>query len=216
MAGQEPDVGLASLSSTNSESAVAEPVTTTPEDPAERRADEAWFRQLFADTYRPLLAYTRRRTVDWSEADDIVSEVFAIAWRRRSERQADRPPLPWLYGIAANVARNHWRSSGRRLRLVDHLEAQPRATETEDPADWTASGLRQALSSLSFDDQEVLRLVAWEGLGHAEVAEVLECSTNAVGIRVHRARQRLQDQMDQMDQTDSSTQGRPTSEEETS
>ncbi len=238
MAGQEPDVGLASLSSSTEqpvtpESATPGPVSAESATPVSASADdETWFRQLFAEAYGPLVAYTRRRTSDWSEADDIVSEVFTIAWRRRDERRTDRPSLPWLYGIAANVARNHWRSSGRRLRLVDHLEAQPRSQETQDPAEQSASSLRHALGQLSFDDQEVLRLVAWEGLGHAEVAEVLDCSTNAVGIRVHRARQRLQQQLDVADvaetdpqttdppTTDSPTttspKRRPTSEEETS
>jgi RNA polymerase sigma-70 factor (ECF subfamily) len=72
--------------------------------------------------------------------------------------------------------------------------------------------LRAALQRLSFDDQEVLRLVAWEGLSHAEVAQVLQCSTNAVGIRVHRARQRLEIELDRLanpiDPTDTSGSGR--------
>lgn len=157
--------------------------------------EEAAFRQLFADTYSALVAYARRRCVDVSEAEDIVSEVYATAWRRRADRDLDVSGLPWLYGIAANVMRNQWRAGSRRLRLVEHLEAQPRPEPTGDPADRESQGLRSALERLSFDDQEVLRLVAWEGLSHRDVGEVLGCSTNAVGVRIHRARQRLEEEL---------------------
>ena len=126
------------------------------------------------------------------DADDIVAEVYTIAWRRWSELPSDRDPLPWLYTVAGNVLRNHWRSNERRLRLVDRIESQPATSPAPDPADRLGVELREALQQLSHDDQEVLMLMAWEGLSHAEIGEVLGCSTNAVGIRIHRARQRLE------------------------
>ena len=186
MPGQEPDVGPAALSS---------PMSTTTAG----ATDEAWFRQLFVDAYRPLVAYARRRSASWGDADDIVSEVFTVAWRRRAERDPDRAAMPWLYGIAANVARNHWRSTDRRQRLQQHLEAQPGAAPFDDPADRAGSEVRAALERLSFDDREILRLAAWEGLTHAEIGAVLGCSTNAVGIRSHRARLRLKAQLERSD-----------------
>ncbi len=155
---------------------------------------EAAFRELFSATYSQLVAYTRRRLFDISDVDDVVSEVYATAWRRRESRDLDAPALPWLYGIAANVLRNQWRADGRRLQLVERLEAQPAEEHASisDPAESQREEIRTALKRLSFDDQEILRLVAWEGLGHAEIGQALGCSTNAVGIRLHRARQRLE------------------------
>ncbi|RPH35500.1 MAG: sigma-70 family RNA polymerase sigma factor, partial [Chloroflexi bacterium] len=50
----------------------------------------------------------------------------------------------------------------------------------------------EALSRLSASDQELLRLVAWEELSHAEIAEVMGISVNAVAIRLHRARARFE------------------------
>ena len=49
----------------------------------------------------------------------------------------------------------------------------------------------EALARLSAD-QELLRLVAWEELSHAEIAEVMGISVNAVAIRLHRARARFE------------------------
>lgn len=187
MAGQEDGVAPVSTIQT------AEVTDAASHGASDGPIDEAAFAELFTDTYQPLVAYARRRSADWSEADDVVSEVFVIAWRRRAELDPAVSVLPWLYGIAGNVLRNQWRSSGRRLKLVDRLESQPDLPAQNDPADRPGAELREALTHLSFDDQEVLRLVAWEGLGHAEIGQILDCSTNAVGIRIHRARQRLND-----------------------
>lgn len=63
-----------------------------------------------------------------------------------------------------------------------HAPHAPHATE--EPA-------LDALARLSASDQEVLRLVAWEELTHAQIADVLGISVNAVAIRLHRARQRF-------------------------
>jgi RNA polymerase sigma-70 factor (ECF subfamily) len=150
---------------------------------------EAAFRTLYRDAYRPLLAYALRRHRDRAEADDIVAETFAVAWRRLE----DLPPsaaLPWLYGVAANVARNQNRSAQRRQRLVQRLGSDATASAPE-PAAVAGLELREALATLSAEDQEVLRLAAWEGLSHTEIGVALDCTANAVAIRLHRARGRL-------------------------
>ena len=167
------------------------------------------FRELFNSTYADVLAYARRRSFNQSDADDVVADVYATAWRRREDLDPGSPALPWLYGIAANVLRNQWRAGGRQLRLVERLEAQPAASSGQgpatDPAETVGGDMRAALSGLSFDDQEVLRLVAWEGLSHAEVGLVLGCSANAVGIRLHRAKQRLQTELEKNTELENDT-----------
>lgn len=158
--------------------------------------DDARFRHLFEVGYGPLVAYARRRTGDASAADDVVAETFATAWRRRADLRPDTSPVPWLYGIAANVIRNQWRSQGRALRLVDRLGHDP-LTANHDTLDIELPDpeLHAALERLSFDDREVLRLITWEELSHAQVAEALGCSVNAVAIRLHRARKRLRHEL---------------------
>ena len=160
------------------------------------------FGQLFDQTYPAIVAYARRR-VPADQADDVVAEVFATAWRRRADLDPGAAALPWLYGVAANVVRNLRRADGRHLRLVERIEAQPAPRTGPDPADGPGADLRAALDRLSFDDQEVLRLVAWEGLSHAEAGQALDCSTNAVGIRIHRARKRLEIELDRLTATSS-------------
>ncbi len=165
--------------------------------------DTERFGATFDSTYPALVAYARRR-VPAADVDDVVADTFTTAWRRWDTLDDDRAPLPWLYGIAANVIRNRRRSNDRHLRLVDTIGAQP-AAPSHDPADVASRAddgavVRAALASLSDEDQEVLRLVTWEELSHAEAGEALGCSTNAVGIRIHRARDRLAAELARLEQ----------------
>jgi RNA polymerase sigma-70 factor (ECF subfamily) len=159
--------------------------------------DDGAFRQLFDDTYPAVVAYARRRVAP-DRVDDVVAEVYATVWRRRADLDPTASPLPWLYRVAANVIRNLRRGDERRLRLVERIEAQPPPAIGGELPNGPAANLRAALERLSPDDQEVLRLVAWEGLSHAEVGQAMDCSTNAVGIRIHRARKRLEIELDRL------------------
>ena len=161
--------------------------------PTRDDAADVDFRAAYSRTYAALVRYARRR-VPASEADDVVAEVFLTAWRRWADRPSTDDPLPWLYGIAANVLRNHGRGDRRRLRLVSRLAGHLGSESVAGPDATLGLGdlaLAEAMQQLSFDEQEVLRLTAWEQLSHAEIAVALGCSVNAVAIRSHRAKRRL-------------------------
>lgn len=142
------------------------------------------FEDLYVQHGPSILAYAVRR-VGRDIAPDVVAETFAVAWRRFGDSPDE--PLPWLYGIARKVIANQRRSTTRQLRLAARL------AETESAALPPSSGeVVQALSSLPPADQELLMLIAWEGLRPSEAAVALGCSGNAVRIRLYRARRRLE------------------------
>ncbi len=167
------------------------------------------FRSLFHATHPKIVAYARRRAAD-AAADDVVAETFLVAWRRRDEVTAMDNPLPWLYAVAGNQLRNQHRSANRHLRLVskvaDEVAADPAMTasgpnsNSQPDADPAVDLVRAGLSTLSFDDQEVLRLVAWEELTYQEAADALGCSLDAVAQRIRRAKQRLAAAIEQLGQ----------------
>lgn len=144
----------------------------------------------FEDHRAALLAFVRRR-IDTDLADDVISETFAIAWRKRDELPEE--PLPWLFAIARHAISNQLRSAQRRTRLLDRLSAE-QPLHGSDPAtdlDWRLR-LADAFDALNEADREVLMLVAWEGLRPSEGARVLGCSTPAFRVRLHRARRKLE------------------------
>lgn len=147
------------------------------------------FEKVFSEHQRAVLSYAMRRTASTADAEDVASETFAICWRRLESVPVDEP-LPWLYGVARRVLANQRRGRGRRERLLAVLKSPDVATPVQLGDDRETPAFR-ALATLSASDQELLRLVAWEGLGPTEIARVLGITTNAVSIRLHRARARF-------------------------
>lgn len=157
---------------------------TDATDPQER------FTRLFERTHTALLAYALRRVIDPADAADVVAEAFLVAWRRIDEAPADDEARPWLFGIARRVLANTHRGARRRLALADRLREE--VVSVVPPVDVeAATDVERALRRLPEDDQEVLRLTAWEQLAHDEVALVLGVSRSAARMRLHRARRRL-------------------------
>jgi RNA polymerase sigma-70 factor (ECF subfamily) len=182
------------------------PVDDSPEQPPD--IHRARFESCFREHYARLLAFTMRRVSGREVAEEVVADIYAVAWRRR-DRIPDSP-LPWLYAIAANVIADQYRSTRRRHDLDRRLvhEARAEASGT-DPAESVAlrDAFAVAFARLTTAEQEVLRLVAWDGLDVGEAAQVLGCSQGAFRVRLHRARRKLTRQLDIARPLDQACQG---------
>ncbi|MFF6999897.1 RNA polymerase sigma factor [Streptomyces sp. NPDC008313] len=164
-------------------------------------SDDQTFAAAYREHYWAVSRYVARRLDSGSgDVEEVVAEVFTVAWRRRSELPPS--PLPWLYGVARYCLANAVRGYGRRRRLLARLGSDDTAhgrhavagPDAGSPGDW----VHEALTRLSPADQEVLRLTAWEELGVAEIAVVLGCGSRAAAMRLHRARLRLRAEIDRM------------------
>ncbi|MGB8857989.1 MAG: RNA polymerase sigma factor [Ilumatobacteraceae bacterium] len=134
-----------------------------------------------------------------SRADDVVSEVFRVAFERRATFEvAAVSALPWLYGIATNLVRRDHRSHARRLAALHRADGH--RTVVNDPlldaaarvdANAEVRGLGAALLALGDDEREVLLLVAWEQLTPTEAAAVLGIPAATARTRLRRARMRV-------------------------
>ena len=157
------------------------------------RESEEQLRRLYTVHGRPVLAYALRRTSSAEDAADAVAETFLVAWRRLDSIPSG-DALPWLYGVARRILANQRRATHRRVRLAERLRRElPAALQAIDPPVTSNGPVTAALRRLSADDQEILRLSAWEQLQPNEIAEVLGISRIAARSRMHRARRRLAD-----------------------
>lgn len=158
------------------------------------QSSEAKFRSLFSENYRSIAAYFERR-IGSDEAFDAADDVFLVAWRRLEEVPPGDRARPWLYGVARNVLANRRRRSARSGHLLARLQA-PRSNPVGNPEPIVIQQAEEqavldALETLRPQDQELLRLAAWEELPHREIGQILGCSRKAVDARVHRAVQAL-------------------------
>lgn len=154
--------------------------------------DAAWFDQLFAEHAVSLHRYFVRRTPR-QEAEDLVAEVFAVAWRRRDSIPDDFV-LPWLYKTASYVLSNHRRKPTLTL-LADVGTQSDERSRSIDPADLIVEDddVRNALARLSARDRKVLMLHAWEGLDGEGLAKALGVTRGGAAAALSRARARLRE-----------------------
>ena len=99
-------------------------------------------------------------------AEDLLSEVFvaALQVRKRVTAHDSGSALPWLYGIAANVLRRHFREAAVAGAAAHNAGMDWDAVEAQLDAQAQRGQLRGALSVLSPAERDLLLLVAWEGL----------------------------------------------------
>ncbi len=154
-----------------------------------RAVSDQEFEKLYTETARDVLAYVRRRTS--GDADDLVAEVYAVAWRRRTDLPAPMLRRAWLFGVARTLLLADGRQQRRDREVISELATQPEPSAGPTDADRTAKVMAAALARLAPNDREVLQLVAWEGLTPAELAVALGVRPGTARVRLHRARRAL-------------------------
>lgn len=155
------------------------------------------FAQVFDRHAGAVHGYLLRR-IGPDDADEMLSEVFLQAFKNRhrfiSQSTSARP---WLFGIATNVIRHHYRSETRRYNLVAKAAHTETALHHYDPMDAIAGAvdasrqnpaLAAILAKLSKGDRDVLLLFAWGDLSYAEIAESLSIPVGTVRSRLSRTR----------------------------
>ena len=151
------------------------------------------FEALVPALVDPLRRFLARRT-DPATADDVLAETLLVCWRRLDD--VPEEPLPWAYGVARNCLANATRGVRRQERLAARIAVvDPPAATTSGPGEGDDPDLAEAIGALREEDAELLRLWAWEQLTPAEIAAVLDVTPNAVSIRLHRAREKLREEL---------------------
>jgi RNA polymerase sigma-70 factor (ECF subfamily) len=183
------------------------------EPPPDERADESVWRdalagspeawgELFLRHGKALYAYCYRRTGEQGAAEDLTSAVFLEAWKLRGRAQAGgAAALPWLYGIATMLTRNHHRSLRRHSAALERM-GRAETSSQPDPAPEVAARIdaqrelqhiRALLATLPRNDRDVLELAAMDTLSIAEIAAALNVPVGTAKSRLSRARRRLND-----------------------
>jgi RNA polymerase sigma-70 factor, ECF subfamily len=133
------------------------------------------------------------------EGEDAAQDVFIKAYKSLSNYQGNSRFSTWLYRIAFNHCQDLLRQRSRR-KMESWDEIADRGGEKEDiPAlalqkNAEISDLLQKLLALLPEDyREILLLRETQGLNYQEIADVLDCSLDAVKARLRRARETLQE-----------------------
>jgi RNA polymerase sigma factor (sigma-70 family) len=158
------------------------------------------FAALFDRHFDAVHRYLERR-LGRDLADELAAETFVQAFAARDRYDPSHGSArPWLFGIAANLARHQRRTAGRRWRAYARAATQTAAAETIEvdgriDAASQRPDLARALASLKEPDREALLLYAWAELSYGEIGQALGIPTGTVKSRISRARARLREQL---------------------
>ena len=154
--------------------------------------------RLFDKHVDAVFGYVARR-LGGETAADVVGDVFEIALSQSDRYDATRgSERAWLFGIATNLIRRHWRTEQRRLRAICRVanrspvpgDALLDIAERLD-ASTEAQRVMAAVGDLTPEDRDLLLLVAWEGTPYKVCAEILGIPVGTVRSRLHRIRREL-------------------------
>jgi RNA polymerase sigma-70 factor (ECF subfamily) len=156
----------------------------------------------------PVFHFLCRMVGNEDDANDLAQETFVRVFRARASFRPNEKFSTWLFTIAANLARNHfrWRSRHPNVSLEaetgeteqalgDTLPANDPAPNEQALAAERAAAVRTAVGKLPEDLREAMVLCEWEELSVAEAAAILETTPKAVESRLYRARQILRERL---------------------
>jgi RNA polymerase sigma-70 factor (ECF subfamily) len=156
----------------------------------------------------PVFHFLCRMVGNEDDANDLAQETFARVFRARASFRSNEKFSTWLFTIAANLARNHfrWRSRHPNVSLEAETGEAEQTLGSTLPADGPApneqalateraAAVRSAVGKLPEDLREAIVLCEWEELTVAEAAVILESTPKAVESRLYRARQILRERL---------------------
>jgi len=156
----------------------------------------------------PIFHFLCRMVGNEDDANDLAQETFVRVFKARGNFRQGEKFSTWLFTIAANLARNHfrWRSRHPNVSLETEtgeseqtlgstLPANSTAPDEEALANERAEVVHMAVEKLPEDLREAIVLCEWGECSVVEAAKILDATPKAVESRLYRARQILRERL---------------------
>ena len=168
------------------------------------------FNRLYEEYADRILNFVRYLVKNTADAEEIAQEAFVNIYRNLDKYDETKGKYStWMYTIARNLAYNHLKRKKNQPNLSvnqdikignDKIELIRTIQDTKEKGAYKHLELKElketvqrAIQSLPGQYMEVITLCDIHGMQHSEVATILECSVNAIDIRLTRARKKLVD-----------------------
>lgn len=160
-----------------------------------QKGSPAAFEELIRNHQRMIHSLTFRMTGSLADAEDLAQETFIRAYGQIATFRGTAKFSTWLYCIAVNICLNWRQSEARRFQLqancAGDFSAQHLNSENASVENQSSEQVQSALLKLPAKQRAAIVLTIYDGLNHAEAAQVLGCSETTVSWRVFAARRKL-------------------------
>jgi RNA polymerase sigma-70 factor, ECF subfamily len=162
--------------------------------------------QLFAANYPKLAGWVRRLVDDDETAHEIASEAFVRLLSKWTSPAKLDNPQSYLYMIATNLVRDHWRKTERERRAMRSVTASAEADPVSDPAQDV--DVRELIQQLPSRLRDPFLLHYYAGFAIREIAVLLKRPEGTIKADLYHARARLKDALAERD-ADRGPRGKP-------
>jgi RNA polymerase sigma-70 factor (ECF subfamily) len=159
------------------------------------------FDTLVSAHHEEIYRYLRRVIWPSAEAEDLSQETFLHAYRAFPKLPKDANVRAWLFAIATNLAKNHFRSESRRRRAYGEVKATVR--ERVDPApeaalvsQETGAMVEAIVRRLPFKQRLAFTQRKIHGLEYGAIGESLGCSAETARAHVFQALRKIRQGLD--------------------
>ncbi len=143
---------------------------------------------LFQRYKKPLYNYFLKSTLDTDESNDLTQITFVRVMKYRGSFNADRGFKVWLFQIARNLIKDHYRKMKvyrDQFSMIENIPEYAEEDVTNEQLDRERK-LHQALAKLPDEKREILVMSKFQGLKYEEIAKIREMSVSAIKVQVHR------------------------------
>jgi RNA polymerase sigma-70 factor, ECF subfamily len=158
------------------------------------KAGRAMAEQLFAANYPKLAGWVRRLVDDDDTAHEIASEAFVRLMSRWTKPNNLESPQSYLYMIATNLVRDHWRKMERERRALRTVTSGGDLEPTSDPVQDV--DVRQLLMTLPARLREPFLLHYYAGFGVHEIGVLLKRPDGTIKADLYHARAKLRESLE--------------------
>lgn len=168
-------------------------VREIPRDTAIGNAGRAMAEQLFAANYPKLAGWVRRLVGDDETAHEIASEAFVRLMSRWTKPSNLENPQGYLYMIATNLVRDHWRKAERERRAMRAVTSGGDLEPTLDPAQDV--DVRELIMTLPTRLREPFLLHYYAGFAVREIGVLLKRPDGTIKADLYHARAKLRESL---------------------
>ncbi|MFQ5627425.1 MAG: RNA polymerase sigma factor [bacterium] len=166
--------------------------------------DSQNFENLYSSYEKPVYNYVLRMVKDNQLAEDLTQDIFVKVYQNLAKFRGEAKISTWIYRTATNSYLDHLRTATHKQdTLTDHIfddnaedwrleEAEKVLSIDEQMVESELNNcVREYVNKLPEEYRAVIVLHDFQGFKNREIAEILDCSLDAVKIRLHRARKKF-------------------------
>lgn len=159
------------------------------------------FEAVVAAHHGEIHRYLARVTARASDADDLSQETFLRAFRAHGALPADANVRAWLFAIATNLCRNHFRGEARRRRAMSAVAAEAPASDAGRPdgealLKETTARVDAIVAGLPFKQRLAFTMRKIHDLDYDAIGTSLECSGETARAHVFQALRKIRRGLD--------------------